>query len=454
MKKKKRVPSVFLLLAMLIAVAAAGCSSSTPSPTSEAEPPTPEPAAESTEQSSSEPVTINILYPWGEGAFEERYRGIEQLLPNIRLELVDSRAELEPLQELNAQQVVPDIIFANWGLDPLVELDMIEPLDDLIAKHQYDINQLDPSLVASIRAMDKEGKGRIMGVPIQYSPYGIWYNKEVFDKFGIEYPAAQMTWDEVIELAKQMTAERDGVQYRGLEMGPGLASSEVTVPLSQLAVNLTDPETGEVLITQEPAVTKYLELMKRLYSIPGIFNPDPAARKDYEFPKKNVAMVISWIEFLRWGVGDPEAAANMEAAPLPVWPDLPEAAPPAGSSLLVINKYSLHKDDAFKVLTAYLSKEHQTELAKIGDAPPLFNDPDVIGHFGENVEVFNGKNVAAFYERKPALPPAKISTWDKYVDIGGSMLTFSQSNMDIAEFLRVLKEEYEIKIKEAQNQKK
>ncbi|MCE5172807.1 extracellular solute-binding protein [Paenibacillus profundus] len=349
MKKRKRVPSVFLLLVMLIAVAAAGCSSSTPSPASEAEPPTPEPAAESTEQSSSEPVTIKILYPWGEGAFEERYRGIEQLLPNIKLELVDSRAELEPLQELNAQQVVPDIIFANWGLDPLVELDMIEPLDDLIAKHQYDINQLDPSLVASIRAMDKEGKGRIMGVPIQYSPYGIWYNKEVFDKFGIEYPAAQMTWDEVIELAKQMTAERDGVQYRGLEMGPGLASSEVTVPLSQLAVNLTDPETGEVLITQEPAVTKYLELMKRLYSIPGIFNPDPAARKDYEFPKKNVA---------------------------------------------------------------------------------------------------------AFYERKPALPPAKISTWDKYVDIGGSMLTFSQSNMDIAEFLRVLKEESEIKIKEAQNQKK
>ncbi|MCM3338543.1 hypothetical protein M3650_07830 [Paenibacillus sp. MER TA 81-3] len=135
-----------------------------------------------------------------------------------------------------------------------------------------------------------------------------------------------------------------------------------------------------MLITQEPAVTKYLELMKRLYSIPGIFNPDPAARKDYEFPKKNVAMVISWIEFLRWGVGDPEAAANMEAAPLPVWPDLPEAAPPAGSNLLVINKYSGHKNDAFKVLTKYLSKEHQTELAKIGDAPPLFNDPDVIGH--------------------------------------------------------------------------
>lgn len=438
-----------VLLVLLLAIA--GCSSSSsPPPAAEPDPAAVEPETSvPAEETGGEPVTIKILYPWGEGAFEERYRGIESLLPNVKLELVDSRAELEPLQELNAQQIVPDIIFANWGLDPLYELDMIEPLDDLIAKHQFDIHALDDSLVASIQAMDKDGQGRIMGIPIQYSPYGIWYNKEVFDKFGLEYPTERMTWDEVIEMAKQMTAERDGIPYRGLEMGPGMASGEVTVPLQQLAVNLTDPDTGEVLIDKEPAVSKYLELMKRIYSIPGIVNPDPEARKDYEFPKKNVAMIVSWIEYLRWGVGDPDVAANMEAAPLPVWPD---AAPPAGSNLLVINKYSPHKDEAFRVLMAYLSPEHQTELAKIGDAPPLFNNPDVVRHFGESVEIFNGKNVSAFYERKPALPPAKISPWDKYVNIGGSMLKFSQSNMDIAEFLRVLKEESEIKIKEAKSQ--
>lgn len=453
MKKRKRFHLILsVLLALLLAIA--GCSSSSsPPPAAEPDPAAVEPETSvPDEETGGEPVTIKILYPWGEGAFEERYRGIESLLPIVKLELVDSRAELEPLQELNAQQIVPDIIFANWGLDPLYELDMIEPLDALIAKHQFDVQTLDDSLVASIRAMDKDGQGRMMGIPIQYSPYGIWYNKEVFDKFGLEYPTERMTWDEVIEMAKQMTAERDGIQYRGLEMGPGMASGEVTVPLQQLAVNLTDPDTGEVLIDKEPAVAKYLELMKRIYSIPGIVNPDSEARKDYEFPKKNVAMIVSWIEYLRWGVGDPDVAANMEAAPLPVWPDAPDAAPPAGSNLLVINKYSPHKDEAFRVLMAYLSPEHQTELAKIGDAPPLFNNPDVVRHFGESVEIFNGKNVSAFYVRKPALPPAKISPWDKYVNIGGSMLKFSQSIMDIAEFLRVLKEESEIKIKEAKSQ--
>ncbi|WP_338125142.1 hypothetical protein [Paenibacillus dendritiformis] len=134
----------------------------------------------------------------------------------------------------------------------------------------------------------------------------------MFDKFGVEYPAGRMTWDEVVEMARKMTAERDGISYRGLEMGPGMASGEVTVPLQQLAVNLTDPDTGEVLIDKEPAVAKYLDLMKRIYSIPGIVNPDPEARTDYEFPKKNVAMIVTWIEYLRWGVADPEVAANME----------------------------------------------------------------------------------------------------------------------------------------------
>ncbi|WP_195573036.1 ABC transporter substrate-binding protein [Paenibacillus sp. 1001270B_150601_E10] len=458
MSNRKRYQSMLLIAILLLTAVFSGCSSSSSNSSTNASPGgttetnTNSSTSEPADEGSDEPVTIKILYPWGKDAFEQRYRGIEDLLPHVTIELVDSQAQMEPLQELNAQKVVPDIIFANWGLDALFELDMIEPLDELIGKHQFDLNTLDPSLVASMRALDKTGQGRVLGFPIQYSPYGIWYNKEVFDKFGIEYPTEQLTWDEVVELAKQMTAERDGVQYRGLEMGPGLASGEVTIPLSQLAVNLTDPDTGEVLIDKEPAVTRYLELMKKIYSIPGIFNEDPEARKDYEFSKKNVGMIVSWIEYLRWGVGDPEVAANMEAAPLPVWGDGNESAPPAGSSLLVINKYSEHKDAAFKVLMAYLSPEHQTALAKIGDAPPLFNNEEVVSHFGEEVEVFMDKNVSAFYAVPPALPPAKISQWDKYVDIAGSMLKFSTSDMDIASFLRELKEESQIKITEAKNQ--
>ncbi len=46
------------------------------------------------------------------------------------------------------------------------------------------------------------------------------------------------------------------------------------------------------------------------------------------------------------------------------------------------------------------------------------------------------------------MPPSQISKWDQYVDIAGNLDKFAESDMDINEFLRVLKEESEIKIKD------
>lgn len=352
---------------------------------------------------------------------------------------------MEPLQELNAKQIVPDIIFANWGLDPLQELDMIEPLDELVETHGFDLSGIDPSIIAYLRLMDSEG--RLIGMPTSGDNFTMFYNKEVFDLFGVPYPTEDMTWDDMVDLARKLTGERDGIQYRGLEMGPGFAGFEALVPLKQLNVNLTDPVTGEVLITKEPAVTKYLELMKKFYSIPGIYSEDPEGRKDYSFQKKNVAMIVSWPGYLKWGVGDPEIAKNMDSVPVPVWPELPNIAPTSVSHPLVINKYSEHKNEAFQVLAEYASPDHQTKLARIGD-PPVLTDPKVYEEFGAELEVFEGKNINAFFTRQSAIPET-ISKWDKYVDISGSLQKFSESDMNIPEFLRVLQEESEAKIKDA-----
>ncbi|MCT1398519.1 extracellular solute-binding protein [Paenibacillus sp. p3-SID867] len=394
---------------------------------------------------STDEVTIKILYPWGQEAFDKLFKDIDEKLPNISLELVDSQAQLEPLQELNAKQIVPDIIFANWGIDALRELDMIEPLDGLIESHEFDLSGIDPSIIAYWRLVDSEG--RLLGMPTASDNYALFYNKEVFDLFGVPYPTEDLTWDAMVDLAKKLTGERDGIQYHGLEMGPGFAGTEALVPLKQLNVNLTDPETGEVLITKEPAVTKYLELMKKFYSIPGIYSDDPEVRKDYSFQNKNVAMIVSWPGYIKWGIGDPEIAKHIQAVPVPVWPELPNIAPASFSHPFIINKHSEHKDEAFQVLAEYVSPEHQTKLARIGDRPVL-TDPKVSEEFGAELEVYEGMDISAFFSREPAIPTT-ISKWDQYVDLSGSLLKFSESDMNIPEFLRVLQEESEAKIKDA-----
>ncbi|WP_152395215.1 ABC transporter substrate-binding protein [Paenibacillus guangzhouensis] len=447
---KMKHPFVLLLVLSMMITLFAGCGSSAPSEQKEAT----ETAKETTDAvaqgdttttGSTEEVTVKILYPWGQGFFDNLFKDIDEKLPNIKIELVDAQAKLEPLQELNAKQIVPDIIFANWGIEPLEELGMIEPLDDLMAKHNFDESAIDPSILAYWRAVNPEGK--LTGMPSSSDNYTMYYNKEVFDLFGVPYPSENMTWEEMVDLAKQLTGERDGIQYRGLEMGPGFSGYEALVPLLELNTNLTDPKTGEVLIDKKPEMTKYLELMKKFYSIPGIYDRDPEARKDYAFGKKNVAMIVSWPGYIKWGIGDPEVAKNMDSVPVPVWADLPNIAPPSGSHPYVINKYSEHKDAAFQVLAEYVSAEKQTKLAKAGD-PPVLTDPKVYAEFGADLDIYKGKNIQAFFSREAAVPKT-VSKWDQYVDIPGSLSKFAESDMNIQEFLRVLKEESETKIKEA-----
>lgn len=208
--------------------------------------------AKETETSNDDVVKIKILYPWGEGAFLERYEAIDEKLEGIELEFIDGHAQLEPLQELNANNVIPDIILAEHGTTPLVELDMIQPLDELIEKHQFDLTKVFPSAIEFIRAQDLEG--RLLGLPVSGETHALYYNKEVFDLFGVPYPSNDLTWNEIVDLARKMTAEREGQQYRGLEMGKASSmGADSLIPLEQLAVNLTDPRQGRCyLLRNQP----------------------------------------------------------------------------------------------------------------------------------------------------------------------------------------------------------
>lgn len=442
-----------LLAVGLLSVIVSGCTANTGMEGSadESDISTPPANMGTSDEGPQEEVTIRVLYPWGQGAFDERFKDIDEKLPDIRLELIDSRAELEPLQELNAKKIVPDLIFANWGIEPLMELEMIEPLDALAEQYKFDLDRLDPSIIALYRAWDKEG--RLIGMPTSADNYALFYNKEVFDLFGVSYPTDDMTWNDVLDLAKRLTAVKDGIQYRGLEMGPGFTGTEALVPLMQLTVNLTDPETGEVLISQEPAVHKYMELMKAFYNIPGLYNSDPEARKDYEFTKNTVAMIVSWPGYLRWGIGDPDKARSIDIAPLPVWPELPDIAPTHFSHPLILNKYSENKEAAFQVLMEVVSADHQTVLAEIADGLTVLNQPEINERYGVNYEIFDGKNLSAFVARTPALPPSRVSPWDKYVDIVGHLAEFAESDMNIPEFLRVVQEKAEMRIAEEKSRR-
>ncbi|MCJ7840614.1 extracellular solute-binding protein [Lederbergia sp. NSJ-179] len=428
--KKMRATHVLLSLLMFVSIVMGGCANNS------------EPSSNNNSdnvEAEKNVVTVKILTPWDENLFKERFGNIDEKLTDIKLELISSPTDSESLQEINAKGIIPDIILASSGFDVVEDLDMVQPLDEMVEEHNVDLSKIDPSVLSLYKLW---GNGKLVAIPSTVDNFVMFYNKQIFDLFGVPYPDPEqpMTWQQVVDLSRQLTGSRNGVDYVGFELMYGN-----TVPLKEFALNYTNPETGEVLITEQPEVTQYFELIKEFYDIPGLYDPKAAAEEVNAFGEGRAAMTVSWPGFMNWGIGE-DFVLDIDFAPVPVWENNPNK-PPSYSHPFVLNKHSENKEAAFKVLAEELSVESQTKLSKSGEFPSVLYD-ETLEAFGGDNERFTGKNIPAIYSGEPAIY-MELSKWDQYVDFADALLKFAESGKDIPTFLRELAEESEAKIKEA-----
>ncbi|WP_018759896.1 ABC transporter substrate-binding protein [Paenibacillus terrigena] len=382
-----------------------------------------------------ENLTLKIMLPWGEDMLKERVTDtLYKKYPNIKLELVQQLVNSTSLQELNAKGIVPDIMLAHDGLEVLQEMDMAYPLDDMIKSFRYDLTRFRAGTVEAVRARDPEGKNQLLGLPAEDMVFGLFYNKEIFDKFGVKYPTDGMTWDEVIDLAKKLTNEVEGVKYRGINL------LNMQQALAQLSATGTDPATGETQFSKNPIFAKFFDLLKRMQSIPGNYEKDV---EDY-FQNRNVAMQVDHI--FRTPSFATIEGLKFDMVSFPSWPDKPGVGPSNFAYPWVINKHSEHKEQAFKVIECILSDENQLALTRIGVPSPLA-DTKIHEQFGaaKGLEELN-LNFKGVYSMKDAEPayspygPESLFFGEDYVR--DQMRKFLDSSGDIQTYLRKMDDEY------------
>src|SRR5690606_18356610 len=96
----------------------------------------------------------------------------------------------------------------NYGL----QMD-IEPL---IKEYNIDLNRFSPEFLEMNRKLDD---GKIIGLPLQDSATQIYYNRAIFDKFGLDYPPHdRWTWDEMYDLANRVTRMDGDKHYYGVRI--------------------------------------------------------------------------------------------------------------------------------------------------------------------------------------------------------------------------------------------
>ncbi|HEX3444189.1 MAG TPA: extracellular solute-binding protein [Chthoniobacterales bacterium] len=90
----------------------------------------------------------------------------------------------------------PDVVFWFSGnrMKAFVDRGLIDDVSDLWKKNSYD-----QPFKSTLLAMTVNGKQ--WGIPVSYYQWGIYYRKDIFDKYGIAVPK---TWDEFLAAGKKL----------------------------------------------------------------------------------------------------------------------------------------------------------------------------------------------------------------------------------------------------------
>ena len=84
---------------------------------------------------------------------------------------------------------------------------MLMPIDEFLEDSVINLDNYPESMV-QLYNID----GKQYGVPFCFDTIGVWYNKEIFDEAGVPYPEDDWTWEEMVDIARQLTKE-DGSVY-------------------------------------------------------------------------------------------------------------------------------------------------------------------------------------------------------------------------------------------------
>lgn len=362
------------------------------------------------------------------------YRGLIsdfEAQSDVEVELIEASDREDLIARLAtsiAGGAPPDVFLLNYRYyGQFAASDSIAPLDERI--DSSDRLAADDFYPVAMKAFQWEGEQ--MCLPQNVSSLAVYYNKDVFARYGVPEPPDRWTWTELVRTAVQLTRDAKGNQVVGTESegtalvdvyGLGVEPSVIRLaPFvwsngGELVDDLRNP-TRFTLNSPEAkqAVRDFLELRLAYGVIPTDAEVE-AQDDESRFANGQLAMLLSSrratttfrsIEDFAWDV-----------APLPIYDE------PVGvlhSDAMCITSQSESQNQAWEFLEFSLSAEGQAVLVETGRTVP------------SNIDVSRS---SAFLD--PSLPPSRsqvfldtidsirptptISTWPEIEDVTSAIL--------------------------------
>jgi multiple sugar transport system substrate-binding protein len=406
MKSKKALISIFTLSTVLLVAVLlmAGCASKVETATPEKSGNTAPPAA------VAPPTPVELtFYPQtlctlSDEEFASRYsQPVKKKFPNITMKKVDCLKG--SLTDLAAGGNLPDIMLVGVTnmlnfLDVNLPLDLNAPMKE----GGIDLQKIDPKVVGYVRSFGEHNE--MFAMPIYLNTFATFYNKSIFDKFGVTYPKDGMTWPDMIDLAKKLSRTDNGTPYYGLQM------RNTKRLQTQMALDFVDPKTSKSLI-QSAGWRTFFETWKQMNDVPG----NLPGEKDFlggalnMFVKDQNLAMLADIQLSSDSLESlSKSGSDWDVVSFPVFKEKPKVGVGVGADALIVTRGSKHVKEAVNALSVYLSNEVQDDWTKQGFLTVL-NNNEIKKNYMLEKPLYKGKNTKAFYYNEIA-DAYRVSPYD------------------------------------------
>lgn len=150
---------------------------------------------------------------------------LESLLYQFSLENPDIIVKYEPItgdfwqaiKTLVATGEEPDIYYMDIFQFPFfAQQGVLAPLDDAMASSGASADDFIPELIDAFTY-----EGQVYGIPKDFNTLALFYNQDLFDAAGLDYPTAAWTWDDLQAAAAALSDPANGIYGLGVPADAG-----------------------------------------------------------------------------------------------------------------------------------------------------------------------------------------------------------------------------------------
>ncbi|MUT66155.1 ABC transporter substrate-binding protein [Paenibacillus sp. NEAU-GSW1] len=110
----------------------------------------------------------------------------------------------EKMKEMLTGQNPVDVVVIDYNmLRRMTQDNLLQQLDPLIQQSKFDLADYVPTVIDGIKAA---GDNNIYALTPTFSASALYYNKKMFADAGVEPPTDNMTWDDIINLARRVSS--------------------------------------------------------------------------------------------------------------------------------------------------------------------------------------------------------------------------------------------------------